>query len=308
VVICICEKVVKTNCEKLVILNLLFTDGLEEALAPLTKMTPRGLDYNKSKPNILGRDKLLASRGSSLAQKDYYQPNHAYIPIKNAKTDFMWGKIRVDIAKGDFLDETVRKETYELKSGKSVTWCNQFGYDLTDSMGYGNPWEDKLFTNKDGNKQLSTGVDYRVNANAMNEIMNSYPDVFHEVSLNESWNYVNAGGMVYYSWNSGSSSSGHITTGLSTDELSTIEVNEMEYNFGNVVQAGLKVGKFPLLGEGGVYSDAKIKNLQAFVLIESFPTLSERLEYKANPLKKMTPKEISQIPNKPMNEPELKLR
>ncbi|MBT3801648.1 MAG: RHS repeat-associated core domain-containing protein [Bacteroidetes bacterium] len=274
---------------------------------PINSIDLDGLESKNFQEEEKGQQKVskIESKGLEMAKEPKYQKNRAYIPLKDVKSNFAFGLIKVDIAPGETIDNITRKEVYD---SKNVTWCNQFTYDLTKEMEHGNPWYGKEFTDHDGNKQKAIGVNYRVNANFMNQIMNDNPDVFHEVSLNESWDFVNAGGMVYYSWDSGSSASGHIATGVPSDELSTLKLENENIQYGNVVQAGAKVGKFSLLGKGGVYKDKLAKEVQAFVLIKSLPGLAERIEDSANPLEKITPKKIEKLQSKPMNEPELKLR
>lgn len=142
----------------------------------------------------------------------------------------------------------------------------------------------------------------------MNSIMNINSDgKFYEVDLNNAWNWVNKDAVVYFSWNSQSSSSGHIATGIPTKELQTIEINGEKYEYGNVIQAGSKVGQFPLLGEGGVYSNKKASQVQAFVLVSSVPGLAEWIDKMKEPIEPLEPIGTNLIPN-PIPEPQLKLK
>lgn len=102
------------------------------------------------------------------------------------------------------------------------TWCNMFAKDLAEE-----------FT---GQKVLPWK-----NANGMNNYMNANLDLFMEVDVKDAWIYANDGYLVFISYNSGSSSPGHIATALPTEED---YLNEND-GYGMIGQAGAQVGVFP---------------------------------------------------------------
>lgn len=291
-------------------------DGLEEA--------PVIVDP----PNAQGGKPDLEGIGRGMATEDKYKPRHAYMPVQ-------WGwptlkltshsgertiNYKVDIKPGELIPDWILSRTY----GSNVTWCNQFACDLTEKAGFDNPWRGEYENSKGVIKEAPN---YTVSANIMNALMhkNSEGNFLNlEGDYEGAWEYINEGALVYFSWKNPSGKSGHIATGIKTEEsflknftLSDGTIKE-NVSFGNVVQAGASLGVMPLFqvdGEtGSAYSDARINDLDIFLLVDSVDGLRETIEEKERISKLPIPPKVESIKPSwnlfllPQEKPKLQLR
>lgn len=177
--------------------------------------------------------------GLRMAEEAKYQKGNAYIAHRGSVT----GK---QYKPGDTIDP--RDPT------SKSTWCNQFTYDLTDSVLGNNSPFDFLPASKGW-----------TNANSLFQFMEDANGVlFDEIGrFEEAWQHVNAGKLVYFvalgrqNSNQGMRGSGHVATGAPTAEDKMRELNGDR--FGEVIQAGSKTGKFNILNVWGANSIGNVK-------------------------------------------------